>query len=305
MDTENHIRAAWREKREETSLIQKNMGNCSGTSSTINVPLSGDESEEECKYLMSKGSVHAAEKLLAADGEVVLDLVPLGPRGSSALATALASDTCRAERLSLRKCHLMDFVLNNKLIEFSKGLAANSSVRILDLSGNMLDDYSTEHLAEGVATNSTLEILILQANAIGSNGGGSGYRALSKALEDHPSLVELRIGANRKDGLATFILSMARARSLKALYLTDPGGSNPNSRVKCEACSNIGHAARAACEMLAASRADLMVCYVDAQHRIRFLNEPHVDWVESFPSPGAEPPADITRATPCVGRSYY
>lgn len=240
-------------------------------------PLSGSESEEECRNLVTKGSVAAAARLVSESRELILDLLPLRQRGSAALGEALASDSCIVETLSLRKCQLGSAFDMTKLSNFSVGLTRNATLRVLDLSGNMIDDYAAEHLALGIAKHSKLEIIILQSNALGSNGGGCGYRALARALANHCTVTELRIGGNRKEGLAAFCLSLMRARALRAVYFCDPGG-HAASRIKCEVCANIGHAARRACEALAAARPDLMVCYSDVHGRIRFLNEPVVLW---------------------------
>jgi len=267
---------------------------CAPSQAALEPGLSENESVETCRRLVAKGSVEAAVRLLS-ESEVNLELVVLGRRGSAALGAALASETCRVETLRLRKCQLTSFGAADKLKDFSAGLGQNSTVRILDLSGNSIDDYSAEHLATAIGRHTSIEILDLQANAIGGNGGGCGYRALAKALANHPTIVEVRVGGNKKEGLADFVVSLVRARSLKALYLADPGGRAPN-RAKCEVCGNVGHAARAACELLAAARPDLMICYNDAQNRTRFLNEPFVHWEPVVLD--AEATVDIDRARP-------
>lgn len=231
-----------------------------------------DESERGLHKRLEKGDEAAAQRLVASN-EVRLVSLKLGPRGYGALGSALAHAECRAETLVL---HRSLNICGDKLARLASGLARNSTVRVLDLANNYVEDYAMSKLARAIATNTTLEIINVQANRIGSNGAGQGYRDLAAALEGHASVVELRIGGNSRDGLADFVRRLARARSLKALYLCDPQGN-------CSNCQNIGHAARKACRDLAADRPDLMVVYfdklseMDKPERV-FLNEPIVDW---------------------------
>lgn len=246
-----------------------------------NVAKDVDEatSERGLHRRLEKGDEAAAQTLVASN-EVRLVSLKLGPRGYRALGAALARSECRAETLVL---HRSLIICGDKLQGLATGLARNSTVRVLDLAHNYIEDYAMSKLAHAIATNTTLEIINVQANRIGSNGAGQGYRDLASALEDHASVVELRVGGNSRDGLADFVRRLARARSLKALYLCDPQGN-------CSNCQNIGHAARKACRDLAAERPDLMVVYfdklseMDKPERI-FLNEPIVHWERTLDVP--------------------
>lgn len=108
---------------------------------------------------------------------------------SSSLGFLLA--TSQLKQVRLTHCEL-DARLAASL---AAGLKSNTSLRVLDLTGNGLDDEAITTLAEGVAR-SQLDLLTLDFNAFGDVG----VAALSNMLAHHPTLRELHLFGNRVTG---------------------------------------------------------------------------------------------------------
>ncbi|KAH8087627.1 hypothetical protein JL720_6942 [Aureococcus anophagefferens] len=66
------------------------------------------------------------------------------------------------------------------LKKFAAGLAANTSIEVLDLSNNEISDYGAEKLAAALETNRTVKTLILSRNQIGIIAARSARRSVRR-----------------------------------------------------------------------------------------------------------------------------
>ena len=199
-----------------------------GCGSSAPVELTGSETHDELRDLVRRGSVDAAVVCLSneeCDLRGDLKDFTLGTKGANALGEAIGRPTCKAKKLVLRGTKLGGGAQGPPagmgLKKFAAGLAANTSIEVLDLSGNEIGDYEAEKLAAALETNRTLKTLILFQNRIGKEGGGSGAKAIGKALRSggNDALRELHLNLNYIDSNGTTKLAEALATnaSLKVL----------------------------------------------------------------------------------------
>ena len=199
-----------------------------GCGSSAPVELTGSETHDELRDLVRRGSVDAAVVCLSneeCDLRGDLKDFTLGTKGANALGEAIGRPTCKAKKLVLRGTKLGGGAQGPPagmgLKKFAAGLAANTSIEVLDLSGNEIGDYEAEKLAAALETNRTLKTLILFQNRIGKQGGGSGAKAIGKALRSggNDALRELRLNNNciDSDGTTSLAEALATNASLKVL----------------------------------------------------------------------------------------
>ena len=199
-----------------------------GCGSSAPVELTGSETHDELRDLVRRGSVDAAVVCLSneeCDLRGDLKDFTLGTKGANALGEAIGRPTCKAKKLVLRGTKLGGGAQGPPagmgLKKFAAGLAANTSIEVLDLSGNEIGDYEAEKLAAALETNRTLKTLILFQNRIGKQGGGSGAKAIGKALRSggNDALRELRLNNNciDSDGTTSLAEALATNSSLKVL----------------------------------------------------------------------------------------
>ena len=202
-----------------------------GCGSSAPVELTGSETHDELRDLVRRGSVDAAV-VCVSNEECDLSLdpkawgtYPLGVKGANALGEAIGRPTCKAKKLVLRGTKLGGGAQGPPagmgLKKFAAGLAANTSIEVLDLSANEIGDYGAEKLAAALETNRTVKTLILFQNQIGNEGGGSGAKAIGKALRSggNDALRELRLNNNciDSDGTTSLAEALATNSSLKVL----------------------------------------------------------------------------------------
>ena len=199
-----------------------------GCGSSAPVELTGSETHDELRDLVRRGSVDAAVVCVSneeCDLRGDLKDFTLGAKGANALGEAIGRPTCKAKKLVLRGTKLGGGAQGPPagmgLKKFAAGLAANTSIEVLDLSGNEIGDYEAEKLAAALETNRTLKTLILFQNRIGKEGGGSGAKAIGKALRSggNDALRELRLNNNciDSDGTTSLAEALATNSSLKVL----------------------------------------------------------------------------------------
>jgi hypothetical protein len=199
-----------------------------GCGSSAPVELTGSETHDELRELVRRGSVDAAVVCVSneeCDLRGDLKDFMLGVKGANALGEAIGRPTCKAKKLVLRGTKLGGGTQGPPagmgLKKFAAGLAANTSIEVLDLSANEIGDYGAEKLAAALETNRTVKTLILFQNQIGKEGGGSGAKAIGKALRSggNDALRELRLNMNFIDSSGTTKLAEALATnsSLKVL----------------------------------------------------------------------------------------
>jgi hypothetical protein len=199
-----------------------------GCGSSAPVELTGSETHDELRELVRRGSVDAAVVCVSneeCDLRGDLKDFTLGVKGANTLGEAIGRPTCKAKKLVLRGTKLGGGAQGPPagmgLKKFAAGLAANTSIEVLDLSGNEIGDYEAEKLAAALETNRTLKTLILFQNRIGKEGGGSGAKAIGKALRSggNDALRELRLNMNciDSDGTTKLAEALATNSSLKVL----------------------------------------------------------------------------------------
>ena len=202
-----------------------------GCGSSAPVELTGSETHDELRDLVRRGSVDAAVVCVSNEecdlslGRKAWGKEPLGVKGANALGEAIGRPTCKAKKLVLAGTKLgggkQGPAAGMGMKKFAAGLAANTSIEVLDLSGNEIGDYEAEKLAAALETNRTLKTLILFQNRIGKQGGGSGAKAIGKALRSggNDALRELRLNNNciDSDGTTSLAEALATNSSLKVL----------------------------------------------------------------------------------------
>ncbi|XP_051978340.1 protein NLRC5-like [Xyrauchen texanus] len=138
-------------------------------------------------------SCSALSTVLGSDSnlkELNMNLNNLQDSGVKLLCAGLESIKCKLEILRLSKCELTE--------ESCSALATvlrsdSSSLRVLDLSNNNLQDSGVKLLSDGLKSNCKLEILTLSDCSINEEG----YKALSSDLKLNPShLKELDLRGN-------------------------------------------------------------------------------------------------------------
>ena len=202
-----------------------------GCGSSAPVELTGSETHDELRDLVRRGSVDAAV-VCVSNEECDLSLErkawgnkPLGVKGANALGEAIGRPTCKAKKLVLAGTLVGGGISGPPagmgLKKFAAGLAANTSIEVLDLSANEIGDYGAEKLAAALETNRTVKTLILFQNQIGNEGGGSGAKAIGKALRSggNDALRELHLNLNYidSDGTTKLAEALATNASLKVL----------------------------------------------------------------------------------------
>ena len=198
-----------------------------GCGSSAPVELTGSETHAELCELVRRGSVDAAV-VFVSDEECDLSLdpkvwgtYPLGVKGANALGEAIGRPTCKAKKLVLRGTKLGGGAQGPPagmgLKKFAAGLAANTSIEVLDLSANEIGDYGAEKLAAALETNRTVKTLILSRNSIGFIAAKAFGKALRPGGND--ALRELRLNDNPvdSDGTTSLAEALATNSSLKVL----------------------------------------------------------------------------------------
>ena len=150
-----------------------------GCGSSAPVELTGSETHDELRDLVRRGSVDAAVVCVSneeCDLRGDLKDFTLGVKGANALGEAIGRPTCKAKKLVLRGTKLGGGAQGPPagmgLKKFAAGLAANTSIEVLDLSGNRILHYEAEKLAAALETNRTLKTLILSKNRIDMAAAG-------------------------------------------------------------------------------------------------------------------------------------
>ena len=198
-----------------------------GCGSSAPVELTGSETHAELCELVRRGSVDAAV-VFVSDEECDLSLdpkvwgtYPLGVKGANALGEAIGRPTCKAKKLVLRGTKLGGGAQGPPagmgMKKFAAGLAANTSIEVLDLSNNEISDYGAEKLAAALETNRTVKTLILSRNQIGFIAAKAFGKALRPGGND--ALRELRLNDNGidSDGTTSLAEALATNSSLKVL----------------------------------------------------------------------------------------
>ena len=172
-----------------------------GCGSSAPVELTGSETHDELRDLVRRGSVDAAVVCVSNEecdlslGRKAWGNEPLGVKGANALGEAIGRPTCKAKKLVLRGTKLGGGAQGPPagmgLKKFAAGLAANTSIEVLDLSGNRILHYEAEKLAAALETNRTVKTLILSGNGIGFIAAKAFGKALRPGGND--ALRELRL----------------------------------------------------------------------------------------------------------------
>ena len=195
-----------------------------GCGSSAPVELTGSETHDELRDLVRRGSVDAAVVCLSneeCDLRGDLKDFTLGTKGANALGEAIGRPTCKAKKLVLRGTKLGGGAQGPPagmgLKKFAAGLAANTSIEVLDLSANEIGDYGAEKLAAALETNRTVKTLILSRNSIGFIAAKAFGKALRPGGND--ALRELRLNDNPvdSDGTTSLAEALATNSSLKVL----------------------------------------------------------------------------------------
>ena len=218
-----------------------------GCGSSAPVELTGSETHAELCELVRRGSVDAAV-VCVSNEECDLSLErkawgnkPLGVKGANALGEAIGRPTCKAKKLVLAGTRVgggsQAPPAGMGLKKFAAGLAANTSIEVLDLSNNEISDYGAEKLAAALETNRTVKTLILSHNGIGFIAAKAFGKLLRPGGND--ALRELRLNDNGidSDGTTSLAEALATNSSLKVLRYesgdmfdpTTPGERGPYS----------------------------------------------------------------------------
>ncbi|XP_051550939.1 protein NLRC5-like isoform X2 [Myxocyprinus asiaticus] len=154
-----------------SKLVKMKLNNC-------------DLTEKSCSTL---ATVLSSDTVLK---EIDLNNSSLMDSGVKQICKGLMSPLCKLNILKLSKCELTE--------ESCSALAAvlssdSSSLRVLDLSNNNLQDLGVKLLSDGLESNCKLEILILSNCSITEEG----YKTLASALKSNLShLKELNVSGN-------------------------------------------------------------------------------------------------------------
>ena len=217
-----------------------------GCGSSAPVELTGSETHAELCELVRRGSVDAAV-VFVSDEECDMSLerkawgtYPLGVKGANALGEAIGRPTCKAKKLVLAGTRVgfgNHVAAGMGMKKFAAGLAANTSIEVLDLSANEIGDYGAEKLAAALETNRTVKTLILSHNGIGFIAAKAFGKLLRPGGND--ALRELRLNDNGidSDGTTSLAEALATNSSLKVLRYesgdmfdpTTPGERGPYS----------------------------------------------------------------------------
>ena len=198
-----------------------------GCGSSAPVELTGSETHDELRDLVRRGSVDAAVVCVSNEecdlslGRKAWGKEPLGVKGANALGEAIGRPTCKAKKLVLAGTKLgggkQGPAAGMGMKKFAAGLAANTSIEVLDLSNNEISDYGAEKLAAALETNRTVKTLILSRNSIGFIAAKAFGKALRPGGND--ALRELRLNNNciDSDGTTSLAEALATNSSLKVL----------------------------------------------------------------------------------------
>jgi Ran GTPase-activating protein (RanGAP) involved in mRNA processing and transport len=114
---------------------------------------------------------------------------------------------------TLQNLRIQDYLSVSQIKALSKGLASNSSLKILDLSRSRLEDIS--FLSIGVGQNSSLRCLRLRSLNISDGDLGE----LLSSLSDNSSLKELDLSFNRMRDMPNICSLLRESQYLEHLYL--------------------------------------------------------------------------------------
>jgi len=134
----------------------------------------------------------------------------------------------------LRICHNVTSMNRNMARTLARGLTGNSILRILDLSGNGMDDEAVSEISKGLKINLSVEFLSLDFNSFGDDG----VRSLADMLKVNSRLNELHLFGNRVSGVGAQHLADAlrKNRILQSLILSfnQIGRISVNDNLYCE-----------------------------------------------------------------------
>ena len=90
----------------------------------------------------------------------------LSSKGGFILGRLLDSKNCALEKLDLSH----NMLRGNGTVAFGKGLASNTTVKVMNLEGNRIDSEGTMAIGKSLSTNKTLRSLNLRYNDVGTKG---------------------------------------------------------------------------------------------------------------------------------------
>ena len=197
-----------------------------GCGSSAPVELTGSETHDELRDLVRRGSVDAAVVCVSNEecdlslGRKAWGKEPLGVKGANALGEAIGRPTCKAKKLVLAgtRVGFANYVAAGMgMKKFAAGLAANTSIEVLDLSGNELTAASCSGgWLAGCAP--AIEFLGFEENELTSAGGA----ALALGLPALPKLATALLATNElasKGALLLVSALLAKAPALAKLEL--------------------------------------------------------------------------------------
>ena len=108
-------------------------------------------------------------------------------------------------------------IKGKKFCSFAKALSTNSSLEVLNFSGNEIGCEGAELLAQSLRSNTKLRVLYLSGNDIKDRGAC----ALAKALSVNHGLKHLGLNDNplSEDSIRQLIGSLQHNQTLQSIYL--------------------------------------------------------------------------------------
>lgn len=154
--------------------------------------------------------------------ELTVDGASVGDDGAEAIAYHLASPWCMMIALRLITCNICDA----GAVAFGGALAANTTLKVLDLDMNDFGSMGGQAIGVGLQSNCTLEELVL------SNSAGpmeeSFAVAVGKALGGDSSTALRRLEAVLQPGaLPAITAGLAGNTTLRELYIRTSESSDP------------------------------------------------------------------------------
>ena len=103
--------------------------------------------------------------------------------------------------------------------KFTDALATNSTLRILDLSGNLIGDEGADRLSDALKVNTTLQKICLHVNAIREDGA----KSLAGALTVNKTLQEISLFNNKigDDGAKHLAEALVVNTALQTIHLAE------------------------------------------------------------------------------------
>jgi hypothetical protein len=172
---------------------------------------------DSLKLLLSSFSDNKSIKLLE------LEEMDLNEHHGPALATMLAKNQ-NIEVISLRQN-----LLNAKAIEtiFRHGIANNTKLQALFLSGNPIGDVGAYHVVYGMQRNNTLQDLCLKNCGFNRNG----CKAIARGIASFQGLRHLNMEMNKLDECAQdLLMSLERNSIIQSLLRDNPQKKFTNIR---------------------------------------------------------------------------